>query len=185
MKNPTIAQLRTGDVNPELVEMMVNWRNKSRSNFLDQRKVTKDSTSTFLRNYVSAADAEFFTLNYDGRFLGHIGLKDLTLEHAWLDNLMVGSRVHDIDSANLLMKHALQRSFEHHGLRTLHLKLLSKNVLVKKIHESLGGELYDRKHSHPLIHPSGTVLQTCEDADCRDSNTGSSVEFWLYKNYLG
>ena len=74
-----------------IAKLLSKWRNNNKSCFLTEFEVTEDSTLSWINNFwLSSDNQELFLVEFENRFVGHFGYKNLTESSVLLDNAIRG-----------------------------------------------------------------------------------------------
>jgi hypothetical protein len=81
---------------PEILQMLTDWRNLNMARFLTQFNATPERTKDWLTNVVFKAPGQMLFLIYEaGRLVGHLGFKGLSAQECVLDNAIKGEQTID------------------------------------------------------------------------------------------
>ena len=74
-----------------IAKLLSKWRNNNKNCFLTEFEVTEDSTLSWINNFwLSSHNQELFLVEFENRFVGHFGYKNLTESSVLLDNAIRG-----------------------------------------------------------------------------------------------
>ncbi len=74
-----------------IAKLLSKWRNNNKSCFLTEFEVTEDSTLSWINNFwLSSDNQELFLVEFENRYVGHFGYKNLTESSVLLDNAIRG-----------------------------------------------------------------------------------------------
>ena len=74
-----------------IAKLLSKWRNNNKNCFLTEFEVTEDSTLSWINNFwLSSDNQELFLVEFENRFVGHFGYKNLTESSVLLDNAIRG-----------------------------------------------------------------------------------------------
>lgn len=132
--------------NSSLISDFVEWRNRDRSGWLDQRVVNFDGTTKWLGNLLNN-DSRIAFLIYDNEMnlIGRIGVLDITDTEAMTDSILRGRA----DLAPGIITHAcfamFRWLFNHSCIENIKSKIVEGNDASLKLHHRLGFEIHSRK----------------------------------------
>jgi RimJ/RimL family protein N-acetyltransferase len=173
-----ITELQDTDVDDEFCALVAEWRNRSLKFFFDQRRVDAESARSYLESKIVTPGSRFFTVRLESRIVGHVGIKNITATEGELDNLMVGTRVAELNVADAMEKFMIHYAKSDLGLERLRLNLLSHNVLIKRLHEANDFRFVSTDKLHESIGPLGRVLLKCLDNSCDNAHSLFRSELW-------
>jgi hypothetical protein len=146
-----------------LLATFVQWRNRDRTGWLDQRAVTLESTRAWMRRVLDS-DRCLHRLFYAGeRLIGRGGMVELSREGYMSDGIVRGGRGGGLHFMNFVNFACMAWDFEHFDLDFIDSKVLETNALALNSTNVLG---YRARHRVPLRRmsaPEGDVLT--EDPD--------------------
>ena len=126
----------------ELIKILSIWRNSNLKYFFDQKLSTLDSTKSYLDEVLVDDNHQmYFIFDSDDHLTGHIGYKLVSNSEAELDNLVRGENRVPADFVESAEKALIQSIFSHPEMSKINLRVLSSNVLAKRIHFNLGFEV--------------------------------------------
>tara|TARA_B100000676_G_scaffold311101_2_gene379802 strand:+ start:90 stop:704 length:615 start_codon:yes stop_codon:yes gene_type:complete len=74
-----------------IAKLLSKWRNNNKNCFLTEFEVTEDSTLSWINNFwLSSDNQELFLVEFENRYVGHFGYKNLTESSVLLDNAIRG-----------------------------------------------------------------------------------------------
>lgn len=74
-----------------IAKLLSKWRNNNKNCFLTEFEVTEDSTLSWINDFwLSSDNQELFLVEFENRFVGHFGYKNLTENSVLLDNAIRG-----------------------------------------------------------------------------------------------
>lgn len=145
--------------NSSLISDFVEWRNRDRSGWLDQRVVNFDGTTKWLANLL-LDDSRIAFLIYDieMNLIGRIGVIDITDTEAMTDSMLRGRT----DLAPGIITHACFAMFEwlfkHSCIENIKSKIVEGNDASLKLHQRLGFEIHSKKVLNIQDSELGPVL---------------------------
>lgn len=147
----------------EIVTLMSRWREKSMRFFMAQFESSFESTLKYLTDYsISQQDRILFLVYVDDRPVGHIGLAEIKDGNAELDNMMRGESGGPIDLMLEAERTLINWAIECLALKSITLRIQSRNFLAMKNHFELG---FVRSNRLPLMRVekgNSFVLEPCE-----------------------
>lgn len=143
----------------ELIQSICDWRKRDMKNFFVQFESSFSNTREYLINFsIKKQDRLFFIItDLNERFLGHIGISNIRVNEAELDNMIRGERGGPRNLIELAEKTLINFSKVHLGIDKVTLKVMSFNFLALQIHQRLG---FIVSAEIPLVKtasPDGTI----------------------------
>ena len=133
----------------QTLALFSSWRNQNKKFFLNQSLSTLESTRAYVAKVLSDNKRQMFMM-LDGKnqVVGHFGFKILSGNCVELDNLLRTNEKIDSNFVQWAEKSLIRHIFIGLGYDEIHLRMLSNNVLARRIHESLGFRLFN---TYPLV----------------------------------
>ncbi len=134
---------------PTLLIKFAQWRNDNLKFFLNQEKSTFESTGSYIRSAIDDPQKNMFLmLDVSNRVVGHFGFNVISEKTVELDNLLRTNEKIEVDFVLWAERAMIQYIFEERKYSSIQLRMLSSNVLARRLHESIGFEL---SSSSPLM----------------------------------
>lgn len=169
--------------NNSLISDFVEWRNRDRSGWLDQRTVDDDGTSKWLGNLLND-DSRIAFLIYDAQMnlIGRIGALDITDTEAMTDSMLRGR----LDIAPGIITHACRSMFawlfRNSGIDHIKSKIVEGNEPSLRLHDRLGFEIHCKKRLRLENTERGPVLtEICDATDSTDGEKLSTPDLFIMK----
>ena len=124
----------------EKIDLIQSWRQKAMRMFLTHFESTFDKTLNYLKNFSIKQGTRIFFLIYDydsEKFIGHMGISDVTEKKGELDNVMRGAKGGDPRFIYFSTITLLDWCFKNLGISQIDSRVLSYNskaiLLYKKV----------------------------------------------------
>lgn len=123
-----------------VIESIARWRAREMRNFMVQFESSFEKSKNYLVNKASKENDRllFLILDDSGNLIGHIGISNITVESAELDNMMRGNPGGPKNLMELAEKAVIDFLFTKLNVKSIHLRVLSFNFLAISIHQRLG-----------------------------------------------
>ena len=147
-----------------LLRNFAQWRNDNIKYFLVQEESTLESTLLYVKETLEDTHKNMYLMfDLTNRVVGHFGFKEISSEVAELDNLLRTNEKIDVEFILWAEKAMIQYIFSERKFRKVQLRMLSRNILARRLHESIGFQLLG---SVPLVKVltsnGGTHLVPCD-----------------------
>lgn len=157
----------------EKIAQICAWRQKAMRMFLVQFESTYEKTYKYLKDLSIRDQGRLFFLIFDkdNRFVGHIGVSNITDHSFELDNLMRGENGGDPRLIYLSEMTLIDWAYKNLNVETSYVRVLSYNWMVLNLHEEVG---YVKKEAHKLYkhEEGGVIMHDFSKSEC--SNVGYS-----------
>lgn len=166
----------------EKIEAIRTWRSKARRMFLTQLDSTYEQTCGYLKNVsIKQANRLLFLLFDDkGKFVGHLGICNVTESSCELDNLMRGASGGSPRLVYLAEVALLDWCFAALGVAGCDVSVLTYNSMVIDLHAEVGFVETERKSLKKVVLDGVTTHQVVDRAE---SNVGYGyIQMHLLKN---
>lgn len=142
--------------NPNLLELMSQWRNENVKYFLNQSLSTPETTKAYLQNVFESPDHTMYLLHTEEKVVvGHLGYFKVNNGLVELDNLVRSKHPLPMDFIRMAERALILEIFKLQYVENIQLKVLARNILAKRIHISLGFELTDSEGMIRVTNPHG------------------------------
>ena len=166
----------------EKIEAIRTWRSKARRMFLTQLDSTYEQTWSYLQDVsIEQVNRLLFLLFDDtGKFVGHLGICNVTEDSCELDNLMRGASGGDPRLVYFAEGAMLDWCFAPLGVSSAHVSVLSYNWMVIDLHKEVGFFESSRKALKKVVSDGLTTHQVVDQVE---SNVGYAyVQMHLLKH---
>ena len=167
-----------------LVALLSEWRKKAMSFFFYQFEATADSMAFYIENYsIQQPDRILFLIFVEDVPVAHLGLSGVGPERAVLDNMIRGESL----GPRTLMLAAEDRliswAFLDLKISKLELKVQSRNVLAKRLHNQMGFKVVQSVNLRRVGDETGFHYEECSEKEAtepfRSEIMSLSREDWL------
>lgn len=147
-----------------LISDFVEWRNRDRTGWIDQRVVNMESTTKWLNAIIEDHRREaFLIIDQSDIIVGRLGFLDLT-DHS----VLVDSVIRGIEGVSPgMITHAFNAMitwlFQSTSIQSIQSKILEGNISSTKLHQRLGFHIQQIIDLSAEITPSGHVLHEVDD----------------------
>jgi len=155
----------------EKIQAISTWRSKARRMFLTQLDSTYEQTCDYLKD-VSIEQANrllFLLFDDEGKFVGHLGICNVTKSSCELDNLMRGASGGSPRLVYFAEIALLDWCFEALGVTGCDVSVLTYNSLVIDLHTEVGFVETERRSLKKVVLNGITTHQVVDQAE---SNVG-------------
>jgi len=135
--------------NPEKIDQICSWRTKNMGMFLTQIENNHQLTRKYLENYpIKSTDRILFLIiDEDDKFVGHMGLADITETGCELDNVMKGKFCTPENIMQYAQEALINWAFSHTEISNCRVGVLSENKRAIALYEKGG---FSEKTEHYL-----------------------------------
>ena len=155
--------------NDELINSFMKWRNTFNRFFVNQSKVTVQSTKHYNKNLLIAQPNRiFFGIYLDNELIGHIGLDEINSKQAQLDNVIRGKSGGHTDLIYFAEKSIIEWAFEVLKVDEINAQVLSHNSIAMLLHNRFGFKLKERFHLKKVNNQNSHFFETCNEADATE-----------------
>jgi hypothetical protein len=144
--------------NDEILSLFSKWRNLNLKFFLNQEVSTLASTRNYVLGVLNDRRNHMYIMftNTD-HVAGHFGFKVVSSDVVELDNLLRTTEQINSSFVSWAEGALINHLFVNLGFSEIRLRMLSSNVLARRIHESFGFELVDVSPLTKRLTESGGV----------------------------
>lgn len=131
MSSAVLVPIGPWALTSELVERMCEWRQVNTESFFARFPSSIESTKKYLSKYsLGESNRLLFAIQYERRFVGHIGLSGATESRATLDNVLRGEAVEERGLMSGALETLCAWALTELGIQELDLKVLSSNTVA-------------------------------------------------------
>ncbi len=153
-----IGKWATTDGN--LLLSFANWRKTFMRFFFTQFETSVESTLKYLKNFsINEPNRIFFAIYERNNLIGHIGLCNICIFKAELDNMIRGKSGEHPDLMYFVEKTVLMWAFDTLEVKTVDARVMSNNFMALSLHERLGFKLKTRYHLKRVIKKNTVIFQ--------------------------
>ena len=141
--------LNTNHLNePEIIQLLTDWRNQNMEYFLSQFVATPERTSSWMKNVLfKKNDQLLFIIKTDEKLVGHFGFKNLTANDVLLDNAMRGSRGGHPKLLTFAGKELVNWLIQMFSVKRVDAYVMAENVASIMMNKQIG---FQGWHKYPL-----------------------------------
>ena len=153
-----------------LIADFTRWRQLFMRFFLTRFTATNEGTRAYLeRVAIAKPDRILFAIRADEQFIGHIGLCNVTLCEAELDNIIRGVSGGAPDLIYHAEKAVLSWAFNDIGVEAVTAQVMSRNFLAMTLHERFGFRLRERFALKKTVTGDVTAYERCAEDEATES----------------
>ena len=137
-----------------------SWRKTFMRFFFTQFESSVESTLKYLKDFsINDPSRIFFAIYERNNLIGHIGLCNICIFNAELDNMIRGESGQHPDLMYFVEKTMLMWAFNTLGVNTVNARVMSNNFMALSLHKRLGFKLKTRHHLKRVIEKNEIIFQ--------------------------
>tara|TARA_B100000900_G_scaffold383746_1_gene371959 strand:+ start:304 stop:945 length:642 start_codon:yes stop_codon:yes gene_type:complete len=164
-----------------LLISFANWRKTFMRFFFTQFETSVESTLKYLEDFsITKPNRIFFAIYERNNLIGHIGLCNISIFNAELDNMIRGKSGEHPDLMYFVEKTVLMWAFDTLGLNTVDARVMSNNFMAVSLHERLGFKLKTRYPVKRVIKKDSVIFQRSDQSESTEKFFQDIMEVTRY-----
>ena len=152
-----------------LLQSFASWRKIFMRFFLTQFETSAQSTAAYLENLsIKQSNRIFFGIYLDNDLIGHIGLSNIVIDEAEIDNLIRGKSGGHTDLMYFVEKTLLEWAFINLKVDKIVGRMLSKNFMAMSLHQRFGFSLKERLPLKKVTRHETVSFERCASEEATE-----------------